>query len=81
MIYLIAFAVQDPRQSNAACWKCRTLLLAAYSMRRVSSTTRTVFTCPSCLPKDQAASALIALGDLERAAEILQLGRAKSEAN
>lgn len=81
ILYLIALAIQDARQANAACFKCGTLLLAAYSMRRVSSSARCVFTCPTCLPASQAANALVSLADLERASEVLLRDRAKAEAN
>lgn len=59
-LYLVTFHAKNASEANGLCWKCRAPLLAPASMRRVfESTDGAVFCCPECLPRDQAANALI----------------------
>lgn len=67
MIYLVALSAKNVMIANAACFKCRSALLAPLSMKKVFESTEAVFSCPSCVPPKEAKNALLTLSIADEA--------------
>jgi hypothetical protein len=58
ILYLLALPPAKGQQANAGCWKCRGLLVAPTSMRKVRTALEgfeggAVFACAKCIPEDK----------------------------